>query len=225
MSNHLYKPEKQSDYSIPDYLIEVLQQKEVRQHLADNSLSSLYSLIKGWSDNSLCSDMTNFFTAGLGIDPLKQVSIIWPGMFMAWVCDFDLTDYTNLHIVDNNAFLGSECEFIYLPDSIQFINDYAFDGCDCLRQVKITGNGISSLGDGAFTNCSKLEKVWLPHSLNQHALGNDWRGPFVETNIKHWLVLVYDGTKEEFMNGEPEIGFVHDCKIVVQCNNGVINIT
>lgn len=225
MSNNLYKAEKSSDYTIPDMLVEIFREQVVRQYLANNDMIGLYNLIKSWCDNSLCSEITNFFTAALGVDPLRSVGTIYPGMFMSWICDFDLTSYRNLDIVDSEAFLGSECEFIYLPDTIQFINDYAFDGCDCLRHVKITGNGISSIGDNAFNNCSKLEKVWLPHSLNQHALGNNWRGSFHETNIKHWLVLVYDGTKEEFMDGESEITFVHDCKIVIQCKDGIIETT
>lgn len=224
MSNNLYKPEKIKDYVIPPYLCEILKEQEVRQYLADNQLDGLYTLIKRWSDNNICSDMTNFFTSGLGIDPLRQVGKIYPGMFMAFTTDFDLTSYTNLYVVDENAFLGSECEFIYLPDSIQYINDFAFDGCDCLRHLKITGDGISSIGDNAFNNCSKLSKVWLPHSLNQHGLGNTNVGPFMDTNIKHWLVLVYDGTREEFLDGESEVDFISDCRLVIQCKDGVINV-
>lgn len=53
---------------------------------------------------------------------------------------------------------------VELPDTIEEIGDYAFEGCTYLKSCKF-GVNLKSIGKGAFSNCTMLSNVTLPDGL------------------------------------------------------------
>ena len=53
---------------------------------------------------------------------------------------------------------------IILPDSLQVIEDNAFDACKSLVKINLP-NGLKSIGFKAFTNCDSLESLVIPDSV------------------------------------------------------------
>ncbi|MBR7005894.1 MAG: leucine-rich repeat protein, partial [Candidatus Methanomethylophilaceae archaeon] len=58
----------------------------------------------------------------------------------------------------------SSLESVSIPDSVESIGDYAFDGCSSLQSVVI-GGSVTSIGYRAFSGCSSLESVSIPDSV------------------------------------------------------------
>lgn len=74
--------------------------------------------------------------------------------------------------VGNGAF--SECnnlEEVVIPETIEWIDDYAFMDCKCLRKVSFEGNKCTSIGYAAFKRCRSLMDIELKEGLLQ--LDND----------------------------------------------------
>lgn len=59
---------------------------------------------------------------------------------------------------------GIKCKTYCVPNTVQFVQSYAF-WCTSLEGVYVP-NGVTYLGNGAFMGCSKLTFVSLPASLN-----------------------------------------------------------
>lgn len=59
---------------------------------------------------------------------------------------------------------GSNIETIVLPDSVKFIDEYAFCNCKKLKEIKL-GNNIKAIGKEAFKNCESLLKIRIPNSV------------------------------------------------------------
>ena len=91
----------------------------------------------------------------------------------------------NLYYIDFNkdvttvnamAFLHSDLQTIYLPNSITTIGQSAFLGSQNIKTIHI-GNGVTDIKMGAFTNCSRLEELYIrattPPSLGEYALNRD----------------------------------------------------
>lgn len=99
----------------------------------------------------------------------------------------------SIKAVFNNAFNGCKnLKHIDLPDDVQYLGEYCFnssgiteftcpnsltkipDGCLCqcndLKKVNL-GNQVRQLGCLAFSNCSKLNNISLPESLNEIKFG------------------------------------------------------
>ena len=55
---------------------------------------------------------------------------------------------------------GNKVRCIVLPDSVEIIDDYAFENCVGLVEVYI-GNNVKSIGAGVFTGCSKLSTIYF----------------------------------------------------------------
>lgn len=53
---------------------------------------------------------------------------------------------------------------ITLPDSIKYIDNYAFDGCENLVKINLP-EGLTEIGEMAFGTCYKLSQTELPDSL------------------------------------------------------------
>lgn len=51
-------------------------------------------------------------------------------------------------------------EYLFLPDSLQYIGDYAFS-CDYALKEIIGGKDLAAIGEGAFWNSGKLERLYL----------------------------------------------------------------
>ena len=70
-------------------------------------------------------------------------------------------------IIDNNAFQGrKELQSITIPDNIEMIGGYAFEGCSNLSTVNFgPGSKLTSISPNAFQNCTALTSITLPNSV------------------------------------------------------------
>ena len=62
------------------------------------------------------------------------------------------------------AFYLCEAEEIILPETVEFIGEYAFSSCGALRTVKVggeSGSALEKIGAAAFAGCGKLLAVYL----------------------------------------------------------------
>ena len=57
-----------------------------------------------------------------------------------------------------------------IPDGVEYIKGYAFDGCEYLANINIT-EGVITIGEGAFRNCDSLKNVVIPDSVTSIELG------------------------------------------------------
>ena len=60
--------------------------------------------------------------------------------------------------------VAGEITSVSLPDGLTSIGDYAFEDCSSLKSITI-GNSVTSIGDGAFQSCSSLSSVIIPNSV------------------------------------------------------------
>lgn len=70
----------------------------------------------------------------------------------------DMSRCTSLVTIGMSAFRYSGLTALTLPDSVESIGMYAFDGCESLQVVKF-GEGLKEIGAYAFRNCATLEKT------------------------------------------------------------------
>ena len=61
------------------------------------------------------------------------------------------------------AYIGRANSFI-IPNSVTSIGDYAFAGCESLKEINIP-NSITSIGNEAFSYCKSIEKITIPNSV------------------------------------------------------------
>ena len=72
--------------------------------------------------------------------------------------------YYNVVTIGYHAFeYCYELESVTIPSSVKTINNYAFNWCG-LKEVKLT-EGLTTIGDGAFSSCGYIEKIKLPQGL------------------------------------------------------------
>jgi hypothetical protein len=67
-----------------------------------------------------------------------------------------------------HAVEGSGIKAIEIPDSVQNIAEFAFNGCGNLASV-IIGNNVETIGEKAFNNCSALTTITIPASVTSIA--------------------------------------------------------
>ncbi len=84
------------------------------------------------------------------------------------------------HIVKyiDEAFSETDIKTVVIPDSVEYINMYAFSDCKNLETVSI-GNNVKIIGDYAFRNCEVLESVTIGNSVETIR-----DGAFYNTNLK-----------------------------------------
>lgn len=66
------------------------------------------------------------------------------------------------------AFAGSDVFRIVLPDTVSFVEEYAFSNCKNLTHVELQSYdiwGVSEIGTGAFGGCTALKEITLPDTL------------------------------------------------------------
>lgn len=61
-------------------------------------------------------------------------------------------------------FISRNITFVELPDSIRYIGEYAFDGCEKLKKCELK-EGVGYIGKAAFQCCYALEMIDLPDSV------------------------------------------------------------
>ena len=66
--------------------------------------------------------------------------------------------------IGENAFAGSAVTSVSMPEGITSIGQYAFSGCQNLESVTLP-ESLTTLGSEAFSGCQNLESVALPGSL------------------------------------------------------------
>ena len=66
--------------------------------------------------------------------------------------------------IGENAFAGSAVTSVSMPEGITSIGQYAFSGCQNLESVTLPET-LTTLGSDAFSGCQNLESVALPESL------------------------------------------------------------
>lgn len=70
----------------------------------------------------------------------------------------------NLKSIGVAAFLTSGIGSVVIPDSVEYIDYNAFNGCRGLTDVQF-GTSLRHIGNGCFYYCDKLESVEFPESL------------------------------------------------------------
>ncbi len=68
--------------------------------------------------------------------------------------------HENLPVVAVLELVSAEIESIYLPESVQFINEDAFAGNVSMK--KITMAGVTHIDSNAFAGCTSLKEVTIP---------------------------------------------------------------
>lgn len=63
--------------------------------------------------------------------------------------------------IEAGAFENTNAENIFVPDSVEIINDYAFKNCTSLHSIEL-GEGLETIGFGALEGCEKLRSITLP---------------------------------------------------------------
>lgn len=68
--------------------------------------------------------------------------------------------------IEAGAFRGRRIEGLTLPDSLQYIGDYAFSDCTLLRTVTLSDQStLISFGDYAFAQCTALLSITIPATV------------------------------------------------------------
>lgn len=75
--------------------------------------------------------------------------------------------------IDSNAFRGQRGVVrVVIPQSVQNIGNYAFDGCINLTAVEIAPNcELTSIGDYAFRDCWNLDSIQIENATNLSSIG------------------------------------------------------
>ena len=67
-------------------------------------------------------------------------------------------------MISDYAFYGCDIESVIIPDTVSQIGNSAFDSCSALTSVTL-GNGVTSIGRGAFLACTQLKSIVIPDSV------------------------------------------------------------
>ncbi len=85
--------------------------------------------------------------------------------------------------IQGNAFFNAKSEYIEIPETVSYIDDYAFMGCISLKSIEIPDR-TEYLGKGCFFSCTYLESVKLPNNIT--AILNDTF--FACPNLKELII-------------------------------------
>ncbi len=69
-------------------------------------------------------------------------------------------------IIGTRAFADSDITWVKLPDSVEVIEDNAFDGCTNLKAISLP-QGLKKIGNYAFHSCYSLRKIVVPDSVEE----------------------------------------------------------
>ena len=76
-------------------------------------------------------------------------------------------------VIGKEAFLNGGMKYVYLPNSVTVISEYAFHNCEGLTEI-IIPNSVkeirgeeNSVASGAFSGCSALSRIEIPGSVKE----------------------------------------------------------
>ena len=135
----------------------------------------------------------------------------------------------NLTSIENGAFSGAPIESIEIPEGVTSISDYAFFGCDLLKNIEIP-NGVTSIGEYAFDYCYSLSTIKLPASVTSLDVGAfsmcyqlkeivipeniEYIGERAFQNWKSDQTIYFECSEEDSKNWDPNWKEDCDAKIV-----------
>ena len=96
-----------------------------------------------------------------------------------------------LESIGGSAFESSAIEKIVIPESVTYIEYYAFESSPNLREVDIKGP-LRALPVGIFADCNKLEKLTLPSTISKIETGSLSDTPIQEFRCPDDLVEIGD---------------------------------
>lgn len=70
-----------------------------------------------------------------------------------------------LYLADGCFAYCEEITTVYLPDSLESIGHYAFEGCTAMRGIYIP-ESVTYIGEAAFYGCTALEAISIPESVS-----------------------------------------------------------
>lgn len=139
----------------------------------------------------------------------------------------DLSRSTNLNSIEANAFEGTGVKSMVIPDSVEYIKDYAFCGCGNLTYVKLPENlkgisyssfistgltsieipkNVTTIGRAAFRS-TQITKVVIPANVTKispyvFGSGGAWGSPLAAVDISSnkYLVLENNAFSETSLN-------------------------
>ncbi len=74
--------------------------------------------------------------------------------------------YSKTTLVASRVFEKSNITNLNMPDSVKYINTYAFSNCDSLESVNLSSN-LATIGVGAFYDCDKLTSIEIPDGISE----------------------------------------------------------
>lgn len=83
---------------------------------------------------------------------------------------YDSRDNCNAIIETESNCLISGCKRTVIPNSVNSIGEYAFQGLNSLTTIEIP-NSVTSIGNNAFGSCSRLASIRIPESVT--SIGGD----------------------------------------------------
>ena len=151
--------------------------------------------------------------------------------------DMDINLNDNLELLGAYAFKG--CSKIRgtvrIPNKITKLNEYVFEGCEKIKKVVLLDT-IQNISDGTFKDCTEIEEITLPISLN---VGNNTYGTrpalFANcTNVKKVNFTKGTGIGVNYITGNGSINceyyaatpwyYSRDNEITVTIEEGVTSI-
>lgn len=115
--------------------------------------------------------------------------------------------------IQTHSFFGTKAEYINIPETVSYIDDYAFMGCTSLKKIDIPErveyigkscffscpylsevnlpDGITAIYDDTFYACPSLQELIIPQSVS--SIGNDILSP-AESNTYNPIIYGFYGS-------------------------------
>ena len=124
-----------------------------------NIASYAFSYCSDLTSLSIGSDVTNIGTDAFGYcNDLASIRVINSNAY------YDSRENCNAIIETATNTLIAGCYNTIIPDGVTIIGDYAFSACKNLTSIEIP-NSVTTIGNMAFSGCSNLTSITIPNSV------------------------------------------------------------